>query len=513
MTETTMDTARTVPSLEHEYRDVVKLLAEMETRERIQYYPSLLERAPPMEADDLKEEHIHIKSQNNEEKSSDLLLPIMATISDDEACASLQRRNLCSFCISQIPSSLHTSSLLTTLNVSHNELMDLPGLATLKHLTTLNIERNWFNTLPVEIGQLPQLTTLVASRNFFRPNASSLQLDQLKKLTKLRTLNLLYNQKCGREHHRAYLQTELGPKVAIQTTIWTEVGDVPGTYVGLCAAERNANLLRSQLEPLGTVTLRKRLVQDFGQVPIDPAQVDRAGVMERLLECYRREGLVEAESSGLAVRKQVHLDGVPVEADMLLALLVELRKWTEGTGRCNKNRERPSIQADNYMILRSPKFEEGITAAQDQGETMSTRASRRAIRKAKKLEHYRKIWDLAHEALTEVDPIFAERCTEIAVTYKFQGSPHRDKQNCGPFYGLAMGDFPDGQGGICVECSARVVAVMNTKDRLGRVDGRYPHWVAPYDEMTERYSLIYYETGDAFVKPGPAVFSVPIIRT
>ena len=45
-----------------------------------------------------------------------------------------------------------------------------------------------------------------------------------------------------------------------------------------------------------------------------------------------------------------------------------------------------------------------------------------------------------------------------------------------------------------VECSARVVAHVNTKNRLGRVDGRYPHWVAPYDERKDRYSLIFYLT-------------------
>lgn len=107
-------------------------------------------------------------------------------------------------------------------------------------------------------------------------------------------------------------------------------------------------------------------------------------------------------------------------------------------------------------------------------------------------------------------------------------------QNCGPFYGFALGDFPSRQGGISVECSARLVAVMNTKNRLGRVgkeknsgfrvecccgaliyytitgtDGRYPHWVNPYDESSERYSLIYYETGNNFIPPGPAVFSIP----
>ena len=93
-----------------------------------------------------------------------------------------------------------------------------------------------------------------------------------------------------------------------------------------------------------------------------------------------------------------------------------------------------------------------------------------------------------------------------------------DKQNSGPFYGLSLGNFPDGQGGVCVECSARIVAVVNTKNRLGQIDGRYPHWVDSYDQKSssdgasinlERYSLIYYETGGHFKKPGPAVFDVP----
>lgn len=39
-----------------------------------------------------------------------------------------------------------------------------------------------------------------------------------------------------------------------------------GAFVGACAAERDPNLLRSQLEPWGTFMLRQRLVTDFGQV-------------------------------------------------------------------------------------------------------------------------------------------------------------------------------------------------------------------------------------------------------
>ena len=489
--------------LEVQYKDVMKVLEDMETQERIQHHPHLLQRAPPLELHEYMQETPTGDSSETTPNDGDRITGIVTSMVS-ESLVLVDRRNLRIFTISPIPPTLNPLTL-TRLSVSHNELMDLPGLSLLQNLQELNIERNWFNTLPGDIGKLSKLTTLNASRNFLKPSETSLRLQDLKQLQQFKMLNLLYNQKCGRDHHRSYLQQEL-PRVEILMTLWTEVGNVPGTYVGSCAAERTATLLRSQLEPLGTVALRKRLVQDFGQVPTDPAMVGRAGVMERLLECYRREGL--ADDEGISLRKQVYLDGVPVEKTLIDALLVELKRWTNETGLCNKNRERPSIQADNYMILRSPKFDSQQQPKRDE-DMPPSRASRRALRKAKKLERYRRIWDLAHEAMMKVDPAFAERCTEIAVTYKFQGSPHRDKQNCGPFYGFAMGDFSEGEGGICVECSARMVAVMNTKNRLGRVDGRYPHWVAPYDERSDRYSLIYYETGNDFVRPGPAVFSFP----
>ncbi len=483
------------PPLEETFAHVVVALEKIETELRIKQLPNLVQRPPPLEADDLKERATNCcESQDGR----------VSILSQDLSVALLKRQNLKSFSLSIIPLSptFTTFEHLTTLDVSNNELMDLPGLSALSNIHTLILERNWFNTLPLEIGKLFKLKTLIASRNFLRPNASSLLLPQLKLLKELKSLDLLYNQKCGRPHHRDLIQGELPQLEEVKLTLWEEVGGVPGSYVGASAAERDAHLLRSQLEPWGTVNLRRRLVQDFGQLPTDAAEVDRAGVMQRLLKCYEREGWMDEE--GRAKRKRVYVDGTPVGQELIAALLVELRAWTEETGKIAKNRERPSIRAQNYMILRSPKFDEDIDLA-----LSSTRASRRAIRKAKKLEKYRKIWDLAMKALEKADPEFADRCTEIAVTYGFKGSPHIDKQNCGPFYGFALGDFPSGEGGVVVECSARLVAVMNTKNRIGRVDGRYPHFVDAYDEDSERYSLIYYETGNDFVKPGPAIFSIP----
>ena len=147
------------------------------------------------------------------------------------------------------------------------------------------------------------------------------------------------------------------------------------------------------------------------------------------------------------------------------------------------------------MILRSPL-------------EFSKKDSKRARIAARKLNQYRKLWDLASTAIMEEDASFAESFSALAVTYGFQGSPHIDKQNTSNFYGLSLGDFLDGQGGICVECSPFVVAHVNTKGRLAKVDGRFVHWVAPYDAGADRFSLIFYQTTDQWLPPTTAVFGV-----
>eukprot|EP00537_Pseudo-nitzschia_pungens_P014918 CAMPEP_0172410836 /NCGR_PEP_ID=MMETSP1061-20121228/77088_1 /TAXON_ID=37318 /ORGANISM="Pseudo-nitzschia pungens, Strain cf. pungens" /LENGTH=729 /DNA_ID=CAMNT_0013147039 /DNA_START=129 /DNA_END=2317 /DNA_ORIENTATION=- len=687
-------------SLMEEYSHVAKALEDTETRMRLRHHPTLFDRAPPIEVDDLKdleyerqkkklkqqEEQSHHQQQQQQQQPGDgvtpNVAPITASISENATVFSLRRLELKQiFAITNrievqvVPKNTNTLSStfrfesILRLDVSHNELTDLPGLSLFKNLRTLDLNRNWFNTLPSEIGTLPELRTLIASRNFLRPNNQSLRLDALRESARqLTTLDLRYNQKCGRPFHRDKVRDELLPLTpTIQMTLWEELGDTPGTYVGSSAAVRDPILLRSQLEPLGTVALRKRLVCDFGRPPTHPSEVDRAGVMRDLLEAYFEEGMAYFPNNGavppasvdddddndndndnddndnnddnddggadfdalIADRTTLQLHGTPVPQAKLDGLLVELKKWTSHTGLVNKNRERPSIRASNYMILRRPKSREELAREEqllsernnhknannnnhnnanknannnnnkkspeelareeqllsernnhnannnhkannnannnNKANNNNNKKSRRALRKAKKLERYRKLWELGISALRDVDPVFADQhCTEIAVTYGFSGSPHLDKQNCGPFYGLSLGTFDDsdGKGGIVVESSARVVVQVNTKHRLGRVDGRYVHWVKPWGgnhqhqqhqhehqqhqhqhqhqqqehqhqhehphqhlrkpeqsttvldgkerkEREERYSLIYYETGNDFVKPGPAVFSVP----
>jgi hypothetical protein len=212
----------------------------------------------------------------------------------------------------------------------------------------------------------------------------------------------------------------------------------------------------------------------------------RAELMLMLLDMY------EARGEG-GDRKVVKLEGSPVRSGLCEALLFQLQAWV---GRHGSNNNRPSISAKSYMILRTPA-------------EFAKKDSKRARIAARKLAQYHELWELARAAIAEEDAAFAETFSALAVTYGFQGSPHIDKQNTSNFYGLSLGDFPEGQGGICVECSPFVVAEVNTKNRLAKVDGRFVHWVAPYDESSNRYSLIYYQTTDKWLSPTTAVFGVP----
>jgi hypothetical protein len=344
---------------------------------------------------------------------------------------------------------LHPLSAIVSLDLSHNELREVPGLGALRFLTELSLCRNWFKELPAGLGDLTRLVSLDASRNFLRANDQSLQMQELLKCTDLRFLDLRFNRKLDKQRIVDDLNQRL-PAVTLRITC-NAIGSMPdGSFVGNSPAERDATVLRAQLEPWSTLVLRRRLVDDFGEEPTDPEAAGRAEVMEQLLACYEREG---------GERQMVRVKGTPVSEPLLERLRVALRDWA--AGHKTKNLERTSIDAKCYMILRAPSTF---------GPEPYSRSVKRAV---KKYEKNALLWALAGEALAEVDPAYLEqKWTSLAVTKGFTGSPHIDKQNRGPFYGLSVGDFPDGQGGVCVECDARVVAHVNTKNRLGKVDGR-----------------------------------------
>jgi hypothetical protein len=297
------------------------------------------------------------------------------------------------------------------LDLSQNELAEVQGLCELRSLTELDLSGNCFKELPIGLSSLTHLSVLNARRNFLRSsnNLQALHLDDLVKLVNLRLLDLRFNRKLEKQHIADELAKQL-PGVTLRVTI-SEIGSMPeGSFVGNSAADRDATLLRSQLEPWSTLVLRRRLVDDFGEKPTDPEVTGRAELMKRLLEHYQREG----DGS----RKLIRVDGTPVSAPLLDQLRVALREWA--AKHHTSNRERPSIDAKAYMILRSPN-------------TFGPPPfSKKVGRAAAKYQKHKQLWDLAGEALAAVDPGYAEeKWTSLAVTKGFVGSPHIDKQNRG----------------------------------------------------------------------------------
>ena len=64
----------------------------------------------------------------------------------------------------------------------------------------------------------------------------------------------------------------------------------------------------------------------------------------------------------------------------------------------------------------------------------------------------------------------------VAVTHNFEGSPHVDSKDTAPQLAISLGDFGEG-GELCVSDDDGRTAVITTKRRVAKMDGRYVHWV------------------------------------
>ena len=363
---------------------------------------------------------------------------------------------------------------LVTLDLSRNEFSELPStIGTLQQLCSLNVSRNFLKSLPVELAQLTQLTSIDVSSNDLRPNGLSLA--ALATLPLLRGLDLRHNNHIWEPSHQVLLADYLA---GVSCPITLREPKEAKSH----AADRDATQLRSQLEPFSTGTLRRRLSLVFGDTT-NPEEVERGELMDRLLACYEKSG-------PRAIRK---VQGIRVSDGICDLLLAEMTVWAKEDEKRTMPRERLTINAAHYMIITSPKG-------------FSTSTGAKAIQAQEKLAKHARMWELARQALEEVDPEFASRYTAVAFTKNFVGSPHIDTQNIATFRGLALGDFSEDGGALAVECSAREVAHIDTRRRMGKLDGRYPHWVAPYSEG-DRYSVIYYQTMGAVEERTTAVFS------
>ena len=107
---------------------------------------------------------------------------------------------------------------------------------------------------------------------------------------------------------------------------------------------------------------------------------------------------------------------------------------------------------------------------------------------------------------------FADPCyrySSIAVTKNFVASPHVDERDRTHQYAVSLGTFQGGE--LCVDegvgdnCASvppttvaamahsHTVVVVDTRNRIARVDGRHVHWVRTFTSG-DRYSLIFFDT-------------------
>ena len=171
--------------------------------------------------------------------------------------------NLRIFSMEMISTNYPISSLLS-LDLSRNELCELPkNLKQLSSLTSLNVARNWFTDIPIGIQQLTSLKTLDMTHNMLQASNLVTSIHHFKNLKNLQTIDIQFNSNCSKQLQYDRFKQELLPNVSVQlkmSILWYEGKTVPeGTYVGKSAADRNATLLRSQLEPWSTTALRRRL--------------------------------------------------------------------------------------------------------------------------------------------------------------------------------------------------------------------------------------------------------------
>ena len=235
--------------------------------------------------------------------------------------------------------------------------------------------------------------------------------------------------------------------------------------------------LREQLAPLSTPTLQRRLFECFGQwYPHGSGEVHRDCLLTALVKAYN-----EADSKGL-FRRNVYVEGrlVPAHCRDCLLRQIETVQWP-------RPRERLGLSSGEYLTIpRAPPSNcEGVHRS-----SSSMAADRKAQR-------YKGLFDAAEALLRLFDPAFANSFNAVAVTKNFVGSPHIDQHDIAPQYAVALGDFRCG-GELCIESGPLEVVVVNTKNRIARVDGRFPHWVRPYT-AGNRYSVIYFQTTGRFV--------------
>lgn len=101
-----------------------------------------------------------------------------------------------------------------------------------------------------------------------------------------------------------------------------------------------------------------------------------------------------------------------------------------------------------------------------------------------------KLYKLIRKLIKEEQPDF--KYTTIQVNKNVLCPPHVDKNNVGPSYIIALGDYTGGD--LVIKGKP-----FNIKNKWKHFDGTQGHWVTPFNG--ERYSLVYFT--HTFKPPNP----------
>ena len=84
---------------------------------------------------------------------------------------------------------------------------------------------------------------------------------------------------------------------------------------------------------------------------------------------------------------------------------------------------------------------------------------------------------------------------------------HVDAYDIDYQWAVSFGEFVGGE--LCIESAPDEVSAVVTRNRQAKVDGRRPHWVAPW--RGERYSVIVYKTRGEASPLGPSVHQTGVV--
>ena len=182
-------------------------------------------------------------------------------------------------------------------------------------------------------------------------------------------------------------------------------------------------------------------------------------------------------------RPEVRCEGQPIPE----ALRAALRAALEGA-RWPTHSDRPKVASASYLVLERPPS----------GAPTESAGARRG--RAKR-ERHGALWDAVAAWMAHADPEF--EYTGVALSRNFRGSPHVDTYDISYQWAISLGEFEGGE--LCVESGADEVSVVTTRNRAAKVDGRYPHWVAPW-VGAQRFSAIVYKTRGVGTPQGLAVY-------